>query len=100
MTNDAPPKPKLDRLILQKDIRQYSGYGPTQTDELIKEGKFPKPIRRSDGGRGKAWLESELIAHQAARKAARDNNVDPPLKTSLPKPKTGTKRNRRSKAEA
>jgi Prophage CP4-57 regulatory protein (AlpA) len=43
-----------------------------QIAELIKRGEFPRPIRLSDGGRAKAWIEDELIIWQRQRLAQRD----------------------------
>jgi predicted DNA-binding transcriptional regulator AlpA len=39
---------------------------------LIKTGEFPKPVPLSDSGRAIAWLETDLIAWQNARIAARN----------------------------
>ena len=44
----------------------------TQISELIKRGEFPRPIKLSDGGRAKAWLEDELLLWQRQRLASRD----------------------------
>jgi predicted DNA-binding transcriptional regulator AlpA len=51
-----------------------TGYGPTQLDKLIGEGKLPTPIPLSEGGRAIGWFEDEIIAHQEARAAERDRD--------------------------
>jgi prophage regulatory protein len=40
---------------------------------LVKEGRFPKPVKLGTGSRN-AWVESEIDAHIAAMIAARDAN--------------------------
>jgi prophage regulatory protein len=61
----------LNRIYRQRDLSQFVGLRRTQLSELIKAGKFPKPISLSDGGRAVAWLESDLIAWQNSRIALR-----------------------------
>lgn len=40
--------------------------------QLVKDGKFPKPIRLSDTGRSVGFIASEVDAWIAGRVAARD----------------------------
>jgi prophage regulatory protein len=63
---------KLDRLYRRKEMLDFVGLRSTQLDELMKSGEFPKPIPLSDAGRAVAWLESDLVAWQAGRIAARN----------------------------
>jgi predicted DNA-binding transcriptional regulator AlpA len=51
------------------------GYGPTQLDELVEQGKLPKPIHLSENSRAIGWFEDEIIAHQEAMAAARDREA-------------------------
>jgi prophage regulatory protein len=60
------------RLVRERDLFTYAGLRRTQIAELIKRGEFPRPIRLSEGGRAKAWLEDELITWQRQRLAKRD----------------------------
>lgn len=61
---------RLQTIIRLADLPQFCGLKRTQVDELIKAGKFPRPVKLSV--RRKGWLESELIAWQTARIAERD----------------------------
>ena len=57
------------RLVRERDLFTYAGLRRTQIAELIKRGEFPRPIRLSEGGRAKAWLEDELITWQRQRRS-------------------------------
>jgi prophage regulatory protein len=61
---------RLHRVIRLRDLPNYVGLGRTQVEQLISEGRFPKPVRLST--RRIAWLESEVIAWQQDRIAERD----------------------------
>ena len=74
--------PSLHRLYRPRDLPEFVGLRRTQIAELIKAGKFPKPVPLSDGGRAKAWLESELIDWQKDRIAARDERKAPVVERS------------------
>ena len=63
---------RLYRLVRERDLPSYAGLKRTQISELIKRGEFPRPIKLSDGGRAKAWLEDELLLWQRERLAQRD----------------------------
>ena len=54
---------RLRRIV--RDPRPYTGLGRTQTEQLIKEGKHPIPVRISARARG--FFEDELIAFQQSR---------------------------------
>ena len=60
---------KLSRMIRRKDLPAYVGLGRTQIAQMIDRGEFPRGIKLSDHGRACGWLESELVAWQAARAA-------------------------------
>jgi predicted DNA-binding transcriptional regulator AlpA len=60
------------RLVRERDLPVYAGLRRTQIAELIRRGEFPRPIKLSDGGRAKAWLEEELLSWQRQRLASRD----------------------------
>ncbi len=57
----------LNKLIRLADLPQFVGLQRTQIDNLIASGEFPKPIKLSDGGRAKAWLECEVLDWQNQR---------------------------------
>jgi|tagenome__1003787_1003787.scaffolds.fasta_scaffold20622083_1 prophage regulatory protein len=63
--------PPLNRIIRQTDLPQFCGLKKTQIDHLIREGRFPRPVKLST--RRKGWLESEVAAWQADRIAKRDS---------------------------
>lgn len=58
---------QLNRLIRSAELPLYVGLRRTQIGELIRAGKFPKPISLSDSGRAVAWLESEVRDWQWSR---------------------------------
>jgi prophage regulatory protein len=60
------------RLVRERDLPAHAGLRRTQISELMKRGEFPRPIRLSDRGRAKAWLEHELPIWQRQRLAKRD----------------------------
>jgi prophage regulatory protein len=66
---------RLNRMYRLRDLPQFVGLRRTQIGELIKLGKFPRPVSLSDGGRAVAWLEHDLIAWQTDRIAARNAEV-------------------------
>jgi prophage regulatory protein len=63
---------QLNRMYRLRDLPQFVGLRRTQIGELIKAGAFPRPIPLSDSGRAVAWLETDIIAWQNARIAARN----------------------------
>jgi predicted DNA-binding transcriptional regulator AlpA len=63
----------LLRIIRLRELPTYVGLQRTQIDELIRNGEFPAPVKLSDSGRAKGWLEHEVIAWQQERLAKRDN---------------------------
>ena len=61
---------RAQRLIRKNDLPLFTGLRRTQIAELIKAGKFPKPIQI--GERTVAWLESEVAAWQVTLIKARE----------------------------
>jgi predicted DNA-binding transcriptional regulator AlpA len=65
-------RPRLERMIYPAELGRYTGnLKRTAIEELIKQKRFPAPIRLSE--RRKAWKEEDIIAWQqkifaAARK--------------------------------
>jgi predicted DNA-binding transcriptional regulator AlpA len=68
----------LRRILRRPEVLAACGYGPTQLDELIQQGKFPAPISLSPGGRARGWFEDEIIAYQEERAAERDTKLAQP----------------------
>jgi prophage regulatory protein len=66
---------QISRIIRERDVDAYCGLRRTRRAELIRRGEFPAPIRLSDGGRARGYLESELIAWQQKCIARRDAEV-------------------------
>lgn len=57
----------LSKLFRLQDLPDVVALKRTQILDLVRVGKFPKPIKLSDSGRAIAWLESDLIAWQLSR---------------------------------
>jgi prophage regulatory protein len=64
-------KTPLRRIIRRKHLPQFVGLQLRRIDELIVEGKFPKPIKLTDGGIASGWLEDEIVQWQEDRIKAR-----------------------------
>lgn len=64
---------QLDRMLRLHDVEDVTGVKRTAIAEMIERGEFPRPVFLSDGGRAKAWLESELLDWQKQRVAARES---------------------------
>ena len=62
----------LNRIIRERDLFAFTGLRKTQVATLIRAGEFPKPIKLTETGRAKGWLESELLDWQAKRLAQRE----------------------------
>jgi prophage regulatory protein len=61
---------QLHKIIRLCDLPQYCGLQRSQIEQLIAEGKFPRPVKLSPHRKG--WLQAELIAWQQQRIAQRD----------------------------
>jgi len=71
MTKQERGAAQLLRVIRLSELPAYVGLQRTQIDELIRRGEFPRPMKLSDTGRAKGWLEHEIIAWQQERLAKR-----------------------------
>lgn len=56
-------EPRLHRVIKQSDLPKYVGMQRTKIAEMVAAGEFPKPLFLGNG-RGKVWLESEILDWQ------------------------------------
>jgi prophage regulatory protein len=70
----SEPGHPLCALRMAEVIRRV-GLKETSIRKLMARGEFPHPFPLSDGGRAKAFLESEVDDWLAARAAARRQNV-------------------------
>lgn len=62
----ALPAPRLLRF---PQVRDRTGIGPTKCYELIKQGKFPAPVKV---GAASFWVEHEVEGFISSRIAERD----------------------------
>jgi prophage regulatory protein len=69
MPNNTTPQ----QIIRQSELEQFVGLRRSQIQELIDQGKFPRPIRLST--RRKAWLACEIAHWQDQRIAERDRSA-------------------------
>lgn len=60
----------LEQIVRDRDMFAVCGLKRTQRDELIRQGKFPRPVRISE--RAKGWILSELRAWQNEKIRQRD----------------------------
>jgi prophage regulatory protein len=70
---------QLHKIIRLADLPQFCGLKRTQIEQLIAEGKFPRPVKLSAHRKG--WLEAEVISWQQQRIAQRD--ATPPSGPSI-----------------
>lgn len=59
-----------DNILRRSDVEKRTGLCRSSMYAAIDKGTFPKPIRLTPKAVG--WLESEIVAWQAERIAARD----------------------------
>lgn len=78
MTMDSQAAQPGQRLIRWPEVQRRVPFCRSQIYNLMAEGKFPRPIRGSDGGRASFWLESDIDEFIANRIAARNGVEDQP----------------------
>jgi prophage regulatory protein len=61
---------EIQRIYRRQAVESLSGMKRSALYEAIAKGKFPKPVRVTE--RCVGWLESDILAWQAARIAERD----------------------------
>jgi predicted DNA-binding transcriptional regulator AlpA len=64
-------QPQLSRIIREAELPAYTGLKKSQINNMIEAGEFPAPIRLTESGRAKGWLETEITQWQLRRAAAR-----------------------------
>ena len=93
---------KVRQILREPEVLKASGYRPTQLWTLIQQGKFPAPIRLSEGGRAKGWFADEIEAFQEARVAERavELAAGPETKTKLRSQIAASRKKRQSEQPA
>ena len=66
----AVPRVAPPRLLRLPEVLDRIGLGRSRVYDLVKEGRFPAPVRLSD--RAIAWVESEVDCWCQARVDERD----------------------------
>lgn len=61
----------MKRILRRPEVEDYTGLSRSSIYRLMKEGRFPKPIKISEHA-AVGWLESELAERQARLVATRD----------------------------
>jgi len=61
-----------NRLIRIKSVIGITSISKSYVYQLVREGKFPKPIQLIKNGKAVAWIESEIQAWVESRIADRD----------------------------
>jgi prophage regulatory protein len=62
---------RLERVYRQAELTQFTGLKRSRIEALMKRGEFPRPVPLTNEGRAVGWLESDLVAWQNSRVAAR-----------------------------
>lgn len=66
-----PSEPPMeDRFLKLPQVMQLVALGRTMIYRKVREGTFPRPLK--PGGDSSRWIESEIRAWMAERKAERD----------------------------
>ena len=61
---------EVQKIYRRPAVESFAGLKRSALYDAISKGKFPKPVRVTE--RCVGWLESDLLAWQAARIAERD----------------------------
>jgi prophage regulatory protein len=62
----------VQRMLRLPAVLDAMGWSRSTLYAKVAEGKFPAPIKLDADGRAVGWPETDVIAHQQARIAARD----------------------------
>ncbi len=66
---------KQNKLIRIRSVLEMTAISKSYIYLLVKEGKFPKPIRLVEGGTAVAWIESDVQSWIDSRVKARDESL-------------------------
>lgn len=64
------PPPEPQRVLREFELPALDGLRKTQRAELIRQGRYPAPVRIS--ARRKVWLAHEIASWQQERISSRD----------------------------
>jgi prophage regulatory protein len=59
-------------ILRRAEVERATGYRRSSLYQLVKDGRFPRPVKLDAKGRAVGWLEGEIKAWQESRIAARD----------------------------
>ena len=62
-----------ERVYRRDDVAELTGFHPDYIRQLVREKKFPRPIRL--GERAVGWLQSDIVRWQRQRIAERDGKA-------------------------
>jgi prophage regulatory protein len=62
----------LQNILRMAQLKAATGKSRSEIYDDIKQGKFPRPVRLSRGGKAVGWLETEILEWQRNRIAERD----------------------------
>lgn len=60
----------IDRIIRMPEVEKTVGLKKSSIYSMVKDGKFPKPVKISQGAKG--WFESEVQAWITKKKTAHE----------------------------
>ena len=72
MSLGEPKVRTKNRVLRLPAVLEMTSLSESELERRIQRGEFPKPIRLSDSGRLKGWVEAELEEWLAKRIAARE----------------------------
>jgi prophage regulatory protein len=66
----------VQRIYRRSELGELTGYHIDYIRQLVRDGRFPKPISLGGpGSRAKGWLASDIAAWQRQRIAERDGEA-------------------------
>lgn len=68
---EAAGQPGVQRILRLPAVLDATGWSRSTLYAKIADEKFPSPIKLDPEGRAVGWLESDVLAHQAACISAR-----------------------------
>lgn len=75
MTTQEQQAETADRIIRSPECLSMSGLTASARDRLVRDGKFPKPIKLIEGGRAVGWSWRAVQGWIADRIAAADRGA-------------------------
>lgn len=90
MSEDSGP----DVIVRLPAVEQFAGKKRSQIYDDVKNGRFPPPLKITEGGHAIGWLRRELLAWQRERIAARDKALAEDAARQKPKPNSEPKKKR------